>query len=702
MYNVNRIYFYSNLKHLRGLTSSPFPWLDPRRFSSTDNLDLDRRTSKNANNDNIINDDGGYTLSKMQKRALKLPQHETDMDPTEILSLKLKRMKKDSMIQDMEQQERNPQPWHNLLVYSSRALWRSSPNPPPPYLLDAQSHIIKASERTPKQLKRTYERIISNHLSLSELRERERRRMVNGPRHSPSSPSSSSTKPVYYNPEQSVCSLKYRLVPNYSIVRRVLAETQSLLGKESFQPKRVVDVGIGAGSASAAALEYFNAQVDKDGTGGSGDGYNGIEWIHGIDPSQSMRDASNIVLSSIIEGQGKQNSNIQHAKTRLTFGDSILSSSNYRNSSDAKIKSGGSFDLGLCAYTLHEVPSVAACLSMAAILWEKVRPNGVAIFIEPGTPDGFNALRSVRNMLLDVCPPDKERTMSMEGQEECHVIAPCTHNGTCPMVRHQRNFFRNVNKQSSIHGNDSMLMDDDLEEDDNEDVDGEEGELIEDIDDDEEYDLMDDEELEDIQGESIVGKEDEPSLRNASETDVFNTAFCSFVHGMPGKSSFHKQGEKFSYLVVQKRICRLDEPTNSYDESNPFKDINIVDLLNESLDAGANMKNVTKAENQNLFLQRAQSMEDQFINSDQDKLGLELVRGENRKSFGRIIRSPIKKRGHVIIDYCSSTTDQDGSQAGRIVRSKVSRAKSSRYAPGMYSSSRKARWGGFWPDVTKA
>jgi ribosomal protein RSM22 (predicted rRNA methylase) len=658
------------------------------------------------------------------------------MTPSEILSLKLEELKRDSMIQDIEQQERNPQPWHNLLVYSSRALWRSSPNPPPPYLLDAQSNIIKASERTTKQLKRTYERIVSNHISLSELRERERRRMVNGPRHAPSPSKNSTTKPVYYNPEQSVCSLKYRLVPNYSIVRRVLAETQSLLGKESFRPKRVIDVGIGAGSASAAALEFFgDGSGDNDSAGKNG-GYNGIEWIHGIDPSQSMRDASNMVLSSIIEGQGqgqqqqqqqqRQHSNNQRTKTRLTFGDSILSSShrNSSSSSSSDVRSGGSFDLGLCAYTLHEVPSVAACLSLAAILWEKLRPNGVAVFIEPGTPDGFNALRSVRNMLLDVCPPDRSggRDGAMEKssqEEECHVIAPCTHNGTCPMVRHQKNFFRNMMDKERMN-QDDIILDDEVEEDDDyvddDDNDGDDdGELVEDMDDDDdELDFMDQDELESmddddelsegVNGEDIIVKgEEEPNLRQslASETDVFNTAFCSFVHGMPGKSSFHKQGEKFSYLVVQKRISSSDEPTNSYDDNNPFKDINIVDLLNEALDERTNMKNTNTTDNQKLLLQRAIAMEEQFVNSDIDKLGLELVRGENRKSFGRIIRSPIKKRGHVIIDYCASTTDHDGHQVGRIVRSKVSRAKSSRYAPGMYSSSRKARWGGFWPDLTK-
>ena len=145
----------------------------------------------------------------------------------------------------------NPIPWQNLLMYPSRALWRSSPNPPPAHLLDTQAKIIKTSERTSKQLKQTWVRIVANHLAISELRERERRNMVNGAGYSANSLAAKqqkgkdrAIKPVYYNPEQSISSLKYRLETNYNITKKVLLECQSLLGKDVFQPKRILDVGI--------------------------------------------------------------------------------------------------------------------------------------------------------------------------------------------------------------------------------------------------------------------------------------------------------------------------------------------------------------------------------------------------------------------------------------------------------------------------
>lgn len=613
-----------------------------------------------------------YKLSRKQRRALRLTQEEQNLDPTEKLTHRLQEMKEEAMIQDLDRQEKNPIPWQNLLVYPSRALWRSSPNPPPAHLLDTQAKIIKASERTSKQLKRTWDRIVANHLAISELRERERRKMVNGAGYSANSLAAKqqkgkdrAIKPVYYNPEQSISSLKYRLETNYNITKRVLQECQSLLGKDVFQPKRILDVGIGAGSASAAALELLNGRKDVM---DNSYGYNGVEWLHGIDPSQSMRDASGIMLSTLLEEQSHSNKS-RKGSTRLTFGDSILSSGR----SDVA-QSGGTFDLALCSYTLHEIPSVPASLSMAAIVWEKLAPAGVAIFIEPGTPDGFNALRSIRSMLLDVCPPVS--TENEDGDEECHVIAPCTHNGTCPMIRHQKNFFRKKMMEEEAK---MQQLAESLEEDDDED----------------DFDDVDDEDDEIEVAEDVQAKEN----FSGSETDVFDTAFCSFVHGMPG-STKKKQGEKFSYLVVQKRIHDKSGET-SYEGKNPFKDTNIVDMLKQSLRHGKN--NITKVGNQTKsHLDIARDIEDKFLDSSEDSLGLELVRGKNRESFGRIIRAPIKRRGHVTIDYCTSAfDDEEGIEEGKIIRSKVSKSQSTKGAPGLYVSARKGRWGGFWADLSE-
>ena len=109
------------------------------------------------------------------------------------------------------------------------------------------------------------------------------------------------------------------------------------------------------------------------------------------------------------------------------------------------------------------------------------------------------------------------------------------------------------------------------------------------------------------------------------------------------------------------------------------------------------------------ILQQAVDLEDKFLDSANDDLGLELLHGEERrKGWGRLIRAPLKRKGHILLDYCSaggcskscsknSNTDEG---KGRIIRQKVSRGWSARVAPGCYSAARKARWGGMWPDLS--
>ena len=82
--------------------------------------------------------------------------------------------------------------------------------------------------------------------------------------------------------------------------------------------------------------------------------------------------------------------------------------------------------------------------------------------------------------------------------------------------------------------------------------------------------------------------------------------------------------------------------------------------------------------------------------------------------WGRLIRAPLKKKGHIAIDYCtggglsdegddgkasSSDTRINGMEKGRILRHTLSKGKSNNLAPGLYAAARKARWGGLWPDL---
>ena len=113
---------------------------------------------------------------------------------------------------------------------------------------------------------------------------------------------------------EAMTNVRYRLGPNYSFVRRVLEETRGLLGRGrapgSFRPARVLDFGSGVGSSSAAALDVFGVSRKDDApppdphpnADAPVRGGDGIDWIHSINASRSMRETSEKLLRSLMEG----------------------------------------------------------------------------------------------------------------------------------------------------------------------------------------------------------------------------------------------------------------------------------------------------------------------------------------------------------------------------------------------------------------
>ena len=561
---------------------------------------------------------------------------------------------------DDDKDKGSDQPWKDLLEIPGRAAWRVSDSYPPNHVMNAMYKILDDGDRTAKQLRRAHRKVLAIHDDLAQLREQERRRMVNGGRRRSDSsvPSSRPTSrpgfvmdeedeadsfhPVYYGFDETLATLKHRLVPNYSITKRVLSECQSLLGGptvSSWKPKRILDFGIGCGSATAAAIDLF----------GNNEGGTTVEWVHGIDPSLPMRECSKRLIEEMCRNPGTTST----PPPRVTFSNGLSPSSS--TDDEPSSSNEGAFDLALFAYTATDLTDVTSCLAAAALLFEKLKPDGVLVMIEPGTPDGFNSIRAVRNMLLDCCPPDDP---DFEWDERCHILAPCTHNGSCPMERHKKNFFQRGKLGYDVP----------------QETDGNKVEI-------EEYARFDD----NGQNEDHITIELSSKHGLMSETEAFNSSFCSFVHYVPGDTA--KKGEKFSYLVAQKK--RFSDPSDSSClENDAFYKDNVTELLSRAFDAAAQESDELAMDT----FEQAKQMRSRYIDSDEDELGFELIRGaEKRGSMGRIIRAPIKKKGHVYIDYCTSP--------GRIVRSRVTKAMSNNFAPGIYTAARKSRWGGLWPDT---
>lgn len=505
------------------------------------------------------------------------------------------------------------EPWKVLLEMPARAAWRvvmgssSAARLPVHAALQA---VLNEGGRNRKQLRRTHEAVLETHRALVQRRERERQRILHDREYKPiDQKRDEGVRSVMYGPDEALAAFYFRLFPHYAVVERVLKETQSLLGRQHWKPARVLDFGMGCGSASAAALQVFPDH---------------IEWVHGIDPSQTMREGAKYFLDEFLK-QLQQGTDGTEGKVvvRTTFSAHISAET-----------APGTFDLAILAHTATELPHNSATLAAAAVCWEKLRPGGIFVMIEPGTPDGFSSVRTVRNMLLD-CFGTNNSSSEVDHQaaeETCHIIAPCTHNGRCPMERfQQKNKFQKTQRDA-----------DDVEDDSND--------------------------------EASDGEDDE---------DGTQKGYCSFVQGMPGGNGSGK-GEKFSYIVAQKRDSLVAELSHRFDG------INLPNLLKRSRLSVAEGHNPSPDA---ALLKEAVDLEKRFIGSDDDQLGLEFLRGDaNRESYGRIIRAPKKKKGHVLIDCCAAP--------GKIVRYKVSKSMS-KQIPGIYSASRKSRWGGLWPDVAE-
>jgi ribosomal protein RSM22 (predicted rRNA methylase) len=594
-----------------------------------------------------------------------------------------------------------PEPWKTILEYPARAAWRVTSSIPPPEFQYATTRMMEEAKHqkknSRKHLRQTFEGIVKQHQQLVLRRDRERQRILRNEDNDEKyleidRKRDEGILPVAYGPNEVMADLYFRSFPHFVIIKRVLLEAQSLLRRtgntgnnrsyESPQIRRVFDFGIGCGSASAAALHVFEQS---------------IEWIHGIDPSSTMRESAKFFLQELLQhkhdlqqqkykdANNRSNNNNSNSSDgepipipQLTFSSHASTGSGESNNNSTPMAS-GSFDLSLLTYTAMEIPQSSAILAAAGICWEKLRPGGIFVMIEPGTPDGFSSIRTVRNMLLDCFPDDDDDHNNNEVREICHVIAPCTHNGRCPMERYQYKRYKKSNMTQSDVSETNI------------------------VDDDSSSDESDSDEVRSKSIKNHKGKikhddhdaDDVDSDDEEDDVDGIRKGYCSFVHSIPNSGS--GKGEKFSYLVVQKRLSHsfglVNEPSNKVPLSSihEFDDVNIPSLLQLATTAAVENDTAQIVYSNQAYLQEAIEIENRFLASDDDDLGLELVRGDqNRGTYGRIVRAPKKHRGHVLIDTCVAP--------GKIIRSKVMRSLSNQI-PGIYNASRKSRWGGLWPTV---
>ncbi|KAG6555233.1 hypothetical protein Mapa_003274 [Marchantia paleacea] len=236
-----------------------------------------------------------------------------------------------------------------------------------------------------------------------------------------------------------------RMPAIYGAVHRVLSEVSRRV--PDFKPSRLLDFGSGPGTALWATNEVWPGVVKK---------------VNVVEPSEPMAHACRSLMKDV--------QNWPLIKSHPSLLD--LTRGNRRSPRE--------HDLVIASYTLGELPTRDDRISVARQLWSYT--GDILVLIEPGTPQGSAIIREIRSHILQMERKKVRRQKQMEsksssGKESplkvqelattaapvkkagAFVIAPCSHEGRCPMdglstwchfvQRLQRTSLQRITKRSS-------------------------------------------------------------------------------------------------------------------------------------------------------------------------------------------------------------------------------------------------------------
>ncbi|EGG22229.1 hypothetical protein DFA_04347 [Cavenderia fasciculata] len=210
-------------------------------------------------------------------------------------------------------------------------------------------------------------------------------------------------KPVInYGPGEALAYAAHRMPGVYSCTHRVFQEIADRI--PNFQPKTMMDYGSGPGTVIWSARQIWGEE-----------GTNSLQSIRAVEPSTFMTDIAKKMLEGSTDG--------------IQWSQFLLQPNRHQMTSYGHIHEGLQSDLVVASYVLSELPDQESRRTLVADLWRHVKPSGMLVLLEPGTPIGFSLVREMRQMLLDL-PTDR---LTNEKTCQAQVVAPCPHSERCPM-----------------------------------------------------------------------------------------------------------------------------------------------------------------------------------------------------------------------------------------------------------------------------
>ncbi|KAN0050175.1 hypothetical protein ACTA71_003281 [Dictyostelium dimigraforme] len=204
-------------------------------------------------------------------------------------------------------------------------------------------------------------------------------------------------KPVItYGKGQVLAYISHRMPGVYACTHRVFSEINTRL--PNFKPTSLLDYGSGPGTVLWSADTIWGDSIQR---------------IRAIEPSTYMSD----VAKKLLEGN-----------TNRVKWSPYLNTDQLKRI-DGTIPLTEQNEMVTASYVLSELPSQEARNNLVLELWSHVKPSGILVLIEPGTPIGFGIIKEARQLILD----EGYEEISLHKSTKAQVVAPCPHSDKCPM-----------------------------------------------------------------------------------------------------------------------------------------------------------------------------------------------------------------------------------------------------------------------------
>ncbi|KAF5312896.1 hypothetical protein D9619_002736 [Psilocybe cf. subviscida] len=206
------------------------------------------------------------------------------------------------------------------------------------------------------------------------------------------------------------------LPAHYSAITAVLENVKHRIGPD-WTIDNVIDFGAGTGSGLWASVYAFqNKQFKADDDAKHKIALDTtIKFYKGIDKRAGL-----VSIGEIIVG----NADVGNLKTewKKSF-----------KETDILLKDDGPTTLALSAFMLSSLPNTVAQKTMVEEMWNSGAHT--IILIDHNTEEGFEAVAHAREYLLKLGRAEiEEPETAMWDTRGAHVVAPCPHDGACPLL----------------------------------------------------------------------------------------------------------------------------------------------------------------------------------------------------------------------------------------------------------------------------